>query len=93
MSSIVPTERIEQIVGATRDRQRHLARAITAEQTFYILHSQVCKDSTPDLRECPFSLALDVGIDEDMWSAALDRAVLVAVRNDRLVPVNPVELR
>lgn len=93
MSTIVPAEQIERIVGAPRDRQRHLARAITAEQTVYILHSQACKDSTPDLRECVFSLALDVGIDEDMWSAALDRPTQVAVREGRLVPVNPVELR
>lgn len=93
MSAVVPAEQIENIVGAPRDRQRHLARAVSAEQTVYILHSHRCKDSTPDLRECPLSLALDVGIDEDRWSAALDRVTQVAVRDGRLVPVRPVELR
>jgi hypothetical protein len=86
MSELVPTEEIEQIVGIERHQTRHYARAISEEQTVYILHSRECKDSGIDLRECAFSLALDKGIDQYDWSDREDRPVLVRVRNGLLIP-------
>lgn len=67
MTDLVPSDAIEQIVGVGRHDTKHWGRAISAEQTVYILHSQQCLDSGVDLRDCPYSLALDDGIDIDDW--------------------------
>jgi hypothetical protein len=82
-----PTE-IEQIVGARRLNSQHLGRAVSAEQRVYILHSGQCFRSGKDLRECPFSLALDRGIDVARWADWQDRAVQVVVRDGTLVPMH-----
>lgn len=88
MTDLVPTDEIEQIVGTRRHATRHYARAVSAEQTVYILHSVLCKNTTPDLRECAFSLALDNGIDQSDWADAEDQPVRVTINRDaRLVPV------
>lgn len=90
MSDLVSPDEIEQIVGIQRHATRHYARAVSAEQTVYILHSHKCKDSGRDLRECLFSLALDNGIDEPDWSEWEDQAVRVTInRSRRLIPVVP----
>lgn len=86
MSEIVPADQIEQIVGITRHPTRHYARAVPAEKTVYILHSQECRDRYDDLRECAWSIALDRGIDEYDWSDREDQPVLVRVRDGRLIP-------
>lgn len=89
MTDTVPTEDIERLVGAKRDANLHQARAVSAEQTVYILHSQKCLDSGIDLRGCRYSLALDNGIRQREWVE--DEAVVVEVRGafdqTRLVPV------
>lgn len=88
MSDLVPGEDIERIVGAKRDPQLHLARAVSAEQTVYILHSQECLDSGVDLRRCRYSLALDNGIREREWTedVPLVVAVVGAFDQTRLAP-------
>lgn len=88
MSETVPADQIERLVGASRHPFRHIARAVSAEQTVYVLHSQLCKDMTPDLRECPFSLALDNGINEHDWADMEDRPLRVMINEGRLVPVH-----
>lgn len=85
MTKLVPTDQIEHIVGRKRDQTTHYARAVTAEQTVYILHSQQCVDTTPDLRECPYSAALDKGI-EYHWRRHLDQPMPVHILNGWLVP-------
>lgn len=80
MSDLVPAEQIEQIVGAKRHSHQHLGRAVASEETVYVLHSQRCKDSGIDLRECEWSLALDRGIDLDDWRDYEDRPVVLAFR-------------
>lgn len=87
MADLVPASEIEQIVGVKRHITRHYARAVSAEQRVYILHSHTCRDSGIDLRDCIFSQALDRGIDEYDWSDVEDRAVHVTISGDRLVPV------
>jgi hypothetical protein len=84
MSRLEPSDRIEGIVGASRDPDRHIARAVSAEQRVYILHSKGCLQSGRDLRLCPYSLALDAGIDPLSWVE--DEAVVVAIDHGRLVP-------
>jgi hypothetical protein len=84
MSELVPRERIEAIVGSPRQQSRHMARAVSAEQTVYILHSRDCLDSGIDLRRCDFSRALDMGIDEDRWPQ--DLCVEAAIERGYLVP-------
>lgn len=83
MSELVPTDQIEEIVGVKRHPNSHYGRAVTATQTFYILHSQACVDSTPDLRECPFSTAMDRGIKG--LGARTDQAVRLDVASGYLV--------
>jgi hypothetical protein len=64
MTDLVNKSVIENIVGAERNGTRHLARAVSENQTVYILHSYDCLGKyAQDLRLCPFSLALDKGID------------------------------
>ena len=90
MTDLVPADEIEQIVGIERHPTRHYARAVSAEQIVYILHSQRCKASGRDLRDCLFSQALDTGIDEYDWSDMEDQAVRVTInRRRKLVPVRP----
>ncbi|GAA4117473.1 hypothetical protein GCM10022215_18190 [Nocardioides fonticola] len=89
MSELVPADQIERIVGARRHPHQHLARAVTAERTVYLLHSERCRDTTPDLRTCPYSVALDAGIDPDDWRDHEDGPVVVAIIRDRLFPVIP----
>lgn len=86
MSDLVPADQIEAIVGTIRHPTRHYARAVSAEQTVYILHSHECLASGRDLRECEYSLALDEGIDEFHWADYEDVAVIVTVRDGELVP-------
>jgi len=86
MTRLVSPSSIEEIVGVKRHRQAHFGRAVSAEQTFYILHSQRCLDSGIDLRECRFSVALDCGIELEVWGKLQDRPVFLSVRQDRLVP-------
>ena len=89
MTNLVPTDQIEAIVGARRHADRHIARADTAEQMVYILHSHECRDSGIDLRDCEFSIALDAGINPPQWrtAEAEDIPVYVEVLRGRLVPV------
>lgn len=89
MSDLVRSDEIETIVGAKRHGVQHLARAVSAEQMVYVLHSEKCKRSMPDLRECPYSVALDHGIDLDDWQGFEDRPVVAAIVHDRLFPVVP----
>lgn len=84
MTRLENPNRIEHIVGALRDPEQHIARAVSAEQRVYILHSHECIQSGRDLRECPYSLALDRGIDLDLWTE--DEAVFIVIDNGRAVP-------
>ena len=90
MSAPVPAEQIEAIVGVQRHPDRHYARAVSAVQTVYILHSQECLDSGVDLRECAYSIALDKGIEHFIpwsgWRRVQDRPVPVEVFRGWLVP-------
>lgn len=86
MTEIVPEEDIERLVGVRR-QSVHFARAVTADQKVYILHSIGCKAHTPDLRMCAFSIALDYGLDEKYWKDLYDAPVWVTVLNGKLVPV------
>lgn len=89
MSDLVNASDIERILGASRHRQAHLGRAVSAEQTVYILHSQECKNSGIDLRECPFSVALDLGISPNRWADFEDVPVelWVSAATGQLVPM------
>lgn len=98
MSRIESTETIEGIVGAKRHAVDHVGRAVTAESRVYILHSERCRAQYADLRECPYSRALDRGIDaRKRWAGFLDRPVRlwVSVATHKLVPevaLDPGEL-
>lgn len=87
MTELVPPHEIEEKVGVPRHSTEHYGRAVSAEQTTYILHSQECLDSGIDLRECPFSQALDnPGIQLDIWYGAEDKAVRLAINHGELIP-------
>jgi hypothetical protein len=84
MSDRVDAELIEGLVGVERHPIEHWGRAVSAEQRVYILHSQQCIDAVPDLRDCPFSWALDLGIDVERWVE--DEPVRLAIEDWYLVP-------
>lgn len=65
MTDRVPADQIEGIVGAPRHPTHHIGRLTRG--TVYILHPYTCLGTTPDLRTCPYSYALDRGIDPDEW--------------------------
>lgn len=90
MSNLVPADEIEQIVGARRHSHLHLGRAVSAEQTVYILHSEACRDSGIDLRDCAYSEALDNGIDLGQWYLYQDRAVTLVLFHSQLIPFTEV---
>lgn len=75
MSKLVDSSKIEHIVGISRHKTIHYAKAVSSEKVVYILHSQDCVDYLTDLRECPFSESLDKGIDADFWKTYLDEPV------------------
>lgn len=88
MTKIVPADEIETIVGVQRHSTEHWGRAVSSEQTVYILHSQECRDSGIDLRECPYSLALDNGIDPFDWTEDVALRLWLDEQDDKtwLVP-------
>lgn len=90
MTDLVPADQIEEIVGAQRHRRAHFGRAVSAEQTVYILHSELCRASGINLTDCRFSRALDRGIRESEWTGNEDRPVVLAVWQGRLVPIKDV---
>lgn len=83
MTDLVSGQDVERIVGVGRHPTEHRARAVSAEQKVHILHSAECLDmhdaGARDLRQCPYSLALDEGIDLDEWKCSEDRAVAVTL--------------
>lgn len=79
MSRIESAEKIEGIVGAKRHETIHLARAISDEDRVYILHSRQCTLAYSDLRQCPYSVALDEGIDIGLWEDRQDRPVEIRI--------------
>lgn len=85
MTDKVPAEDIEAIVGAKRHPILHIARAVSADQRVYVLHSERCVKQIPDLRDCAYSLALDNGINPDEWIE--DTPVTVRIIGDQLVPL------
>jgi hypothetical protein len=78
MSDLVPTDQIEEIVGAKRHTFKHIGRAVSSEERLYILHSELCLLYNEDLRECRFSRALDLGIDPEGWREYMDRPVVLS---------------
>jgi hypothetical protein len=92
VSDLVPTEDIERIVGIARHRKVHYGRAVSAEETVYILHSRACLDSGIDLRDCRFSVALDEGINMEAWLDMQDVPVALGVWDGRLIPLRGTEV-
>lgn len=87
MSDLVSASDIERIVGVIRHKTEHYGRAVSDEETVYILHSRECLESGIDLRDCVFSTALDRGINMEAWLDMQDAAVRLGVWDRRLIPV------
>lgn len=88
--SVVPEEDIEHIVGVPRWFQEHIGRWRPDSGSFYILHSQECLDSTPDLRDCAFSAAMAVqGWDVAFMREYLGRPCVLEI-NRGIAPAFPI---
>ena len=89
MSDLVSPDEIEAIVGMPRHDTEHYGRAVPNEQTVYVLHSRQCQQSMADLRDCPYSVALDWGIEAvgvwSLWADRQDVPVLLAITADGLL--------
>jgi hypothetical protein len=86
MSDIVPTDEVEDIVGAERHEWTHLGRAVSEQQRVYVLHSKGCIDTGIDLRDCAYSKALDEGIELGEWEDWEDQPVWLWISDGRLLP-------
>lgn len=86
MTELFDAHEIESVVGIRRHPSRHYARADSPSEMVYILHSSDCLAQNPDLRKCPFSVALDKGISLYEWAGFFDVAVRVLVTASGLVP-------
>lgn len=91
MTDLVNPSTIEAIVGADRGATLHRGRAVTTgKKTVYILHSAECLNSGRDLRNCPYSIALDRGITDPYprmhWRHFQDRPVILRIHYGYLVP-------
>ena len=90
MTDLVPATDIERIVGADRHPTAHLGRAISAEQRVYILHSHECLRNAAalgqDLRECPYSIALDQGLIVEDWADHQDQVIGLSIDTGALMP-------
>lgn len=76
MSRLESSETIEATVGINRHPVHHFGRAVSAEQRVYVLHSVACRSNElRDLRECEYSLALDLGIEPEQWRGSEDQTV------------------
>lgn len=93
MTDLVPSEAIERIVGMARCQHIHYARAVSADDTVYILHSQTCLDSGIDLRDCRFSIALDKGINPEAWAGYEDIPVAIGMWDGRLIPLRHTKMK
>lgn len=90
MADRVNAKQIEGIVGAERHATAHYGRAVSAEQTVYILHSTECLNSGTDLLACPYTVALDRGIESTIpwsgWRHVQDQPVPLELFRGYLVP-------
>lgn len=87
MTDLVDASKIEQIVGTKRHPTKHYGRAVSVEETVYILHPETCRHYHDDLRDCRYSRALDGGISEEIWAGYEDKPVELSAIGDRvLVP-------
>lgn len=89
MSAVVPPSHIEEIVGVKRSLDSHYGSAMLEEERFYILHSKNCRDNTNDLRTCPYSIALDAGIDDGKLLSG--EPLLLDITDGRLQSFQPTE--
>lgn len=95
MSDLVNPDEIEVIVGVKRHSTWHYAHYISDWRVVYILHSFACKETTPDLRTCEYSIALDHGIENQIpwifWRDLQDEPVPVEILSERwLIPSLPM---
>lgn len=86
MTELVDPEEIEEIVGKRRDYIGHWAKARSEDKKVYLLHPTPCLKNESDLRNCPYSRALDNGIDIREWTE--DVAFLVEVGDGHLRPMS-----
>lgn len=90
MTDLVPTSDIERLVGARRHPTEHLGRAVSAKRRVYVLHSHECRQlhdaGERDLRDCPFSIALDYGIVDEDWEGQQDQPVQLSIDTGLLTP-------
>lgn len=87
MSSLEEPSKVEEIVGVRRHSYAHIARAVSSEEKVYILHSEMCVNTSIDLRDCWFSLSLDRGLIEADWEGWIDHPTIVVVEDGYITPL------
>ena len=87
MSDKVDPMTIEAFVGVKRHATEHWGKAYSATDRMYVLHSEECRAAYDDLRECPYSLALDKAAAEGAMEGwvTFDEPTRLAIRNGYLV--------
>jgi len=97
MTDLVDPTEIETILGIARHETDHYGRAVSAEQQVYVLHSAECRNAGGDLRECPYSIALDKGIEHfypwTSWRRLQDQPVRLEISRGYLLPDHDTYLK
>jgi len=88
MTDLVDKSKIESIVGVKRSDRLHYGRKIGS--TIYILHSGICEKNYDDLRDCPFSYALDYISYQNWDSFEQDRTYVLGIHNGSLTYIRKV---
>lgn len=90
MSELVDPTQVATIFGIERHETDHYGHAITDTEEVFILHSAECRATTPDLRDCPYSVALDRGIEHPLpwtgWRRVLDTPIRLEIAHGYLMP-------
>lgn len=102
-TDLVESSKIEDIVGVPRLRSNHVIRAVSSEHRTYLLHSQRCASTTPDLRECPFAIAQgEYGLwgispeeceDGDGYEWVEDTPIVVMINEDGFLAPDPANTK
>jgi hypothetical protein len=65
-------------------RDLHYGTVTPSENRIYLIHSEQCHVHYDELRECPYSVALTNGIDEESW--VFDVTVPLEIRDGKVYP-------
>lgn len=96
MSTEETPEFIETKIGVSRHQRLHIALVSPDEMMVYLSHPEECEArlNSRSLTECRYSYAMDMGIQPELWTHAMNSPQFVIINyKGTLSPVEPVARR